>query len=381
MPRTYRESYERPLSRINSNMQEENPTVKNIDKTYIKISRTKRRIFKHVWLVRGVLLGVLVLSIYLVSLVVSGAISRTKIADGGTALKTFAFPSGVNVKNTSGRTNILVLGRGGEGHEAPNITDTLIFTSLSHENGDVSLVSIPRDIWIPEIRAKINSAYYWGEEKEEGGGLILAKSSVEEVVGEPVHYAAVVDFTVFREVVDILGGVEVDVERPFVDTRYPIPGKESDECGGDSEFRCRYETVEFEEGVQTMDGERALKFVRSRNAQGDEGTDIARATRQQKIITAIKDKILSAGTLFSPKKISALIKVLEEAVETDADMSVGAVLARRFLGGGRSVSSYVLGEEFLVNPPQTARYDNLYVFVPKDDTWKNVHDWVDSILP
>jgi len=113
---------------------------------------------------------------------------------------------------------------------------------------------------------------------------VLAKSVAEEIVGIPVHYAVVVDFDFFQKVIDELGGIEVDVETDFVDDRYPIKGREDDLCNGDPKFSCRYETVEFKKGLQFMDGGAALKFVRSRNAEGDEGTDLARIARQEKVI-------------------------------------------------------------------------------------------------
>src|SRR5690606_10518850 len=98
------------------------------------------------------------------------------------------------------------------------------------------------------------------------------KTQVEKIAGVPVHYAVVVDFNAFENVIDLIGGIEVNVLTPFVDSKYPIPGKENDLCGGDPEFTCRYETLVFEKGLTFMDGETALKFARSRNAEGDEGT-------------------------------------------------------------------------------------------------------------
>src|SRR5690606_11303223 len=121
----------------------------------------------------------------------------------------------------------------------------------------------------------------------------------EFVTGEPVHYAMVMDFSGFKEVIDTLGGVEVDVEHSFTDTEYPIAGRENDLCDGDPEYRCRYETIEFKQGRQYMDGETALKFVRSRHAEGDEGNDFARSACQQRVISAIREKVLTTGILFN----------------------------------------------------------------------------------
>jgi LCP family protein required for cell wall assembly len=272
------------------------------------------------------------------------------------------------------------LGKSGVGHDAPDLTDTIIFSSISHKKNDLVLLSLPRDIWVPEIRAKLNSAYFWGNQKENGGGLILSKAVAEKIVGRPIHYAVVVDFSGFKDLIDTLGGVNVMVENSFVDEKFPISGKENDECGGDLEYKCRYETVKFESGGQIMDGETALKFARSRNAEGDEGTDLARAKRQQKIIEAIKNKLLSWEVISSPKKLTDALAVLRENTETDIPDSAGAVLARRIFQTRDQMVSLSIPDGFLLNPPISGKYDNLYVFIPAAETWKEFNKWVEDLL-
>lgn len=351
-----------------------------VDKNYIRRSRIKRRILKNTNLVRVFLLAGLVGVFVLVFSLLGQIFGSLKISDYFLYTKNFVFTPESSSEKFMGRTNILILGKGGADHEAPDLTDTIIFSSISHERGDIVLLSLPRDIWVPEIRAKLNSAYYWGNQKEEGGGTILSKALVEKIVGVPIHYSVVVDFSGFKDLIDTLGGVEVDVENSFVDERFPISGREDDDCDGDFEFKCRYETVSFEEGLQEMDGETALKFVRSRNSKGDEGTDLARAKRQQKIISAIKDKVLSWATLKSPKKLASVVEVVRKNVETDILDSVGAVLARRVLQTRNQMESVVVPEEFLVNPRTSSRYDNLYVFIPASDTWEELNQWVEKLL-
>jgi len=224
---------------------------------------------------------------------------------------TFVKNAESKIKSQEGRVNILILGKGGVGHAGADLTDTMMIASVSLNNRSVNLISIPRDIWIAEIRAKINSAYYWGKEKSEfGGGLSFAKKNVEVLTGLPINYALVLDFSSFRGIVDALGGVKIDVVASFTDNLYPIEGREEDTCDGDKEFKCRYETVYFEKGVNNMDGTTALKFVRSRNGDNNENTDIAREARQQKVISAIKSKILSKSTLLNPFKLFKVWKVV-----------------------------------------------------------------------
>ena len=129
-----------------------------------------------------------------------------------------------------------------------------------------------------------------------------------------------------------------------------------------------------------MDGETALKFARSRNAEGDEGTDFARAERQQKVIEAVREKALSRAVLLKPRKILNVLRVAQESVETDIDTRAFAILARRILDARGNVVSKVLPEQFLINPPISRRYDNQYVFIPKDDTWGEVQEWFRCVL-
>ncbi|KKT87778.1 MAG: LytR/CpsA/Psr family protein, partial [Candidatus Moranbacteria bacterium GW2011_GWC2_45_10] len=136
--------------------------------------------------------------------------------------------------------------------------------------------------------------------------------------GIPIHYHVMVSFDLFQEIIDILGGVEVTVDTAFTDYAYPIENMENNRCGRTEEeikkmeeegksdleiYFCRYEEIVFNQGTQTMDGETALKFVRSRHGNNNEGTDFARSRRQQKIITAIKNKSLSIQTLVNPAKL------------------------------------------------------------------------------
>jgi polyisoprenyl-teichoic acid--peptidoglycan teichoic acid transferase len=361
--------------------------LKKAGRTKILKSRLKRKVFKHVWVVRGVIVVGTLLLLYAVFRNLFAGFLETGIGHTFTLGKVFVVANPNEIDSISGKTNLLVLGKSGAGHDSPDLTDTIIFLSVDRIHNKVSMISIPRDIWMPSIRAKINSAYYWGNQKEESGGFVLAKSAVEEVVGQPINYVVVFDFSGFVETVNALGGIEVDVENTFTDERYPVAGKENDLCGGDPEFACRYETIRFTRGKQMMDGERALKFVRSRNAEGDEGTDFARARRQARVFGAVKSKLLSREILLSPRKLSEVVKVIERNSETNLNDREAAVLMRFFFNAKGNLNTDVIPENLLVNPPTSPRYDNLYVFIPSGDDpdtpqheWGEVHEWVKSVL-
>lgn len=280
------------------------------------------------------------------------------------------------------RTNVLVMGKAGGAHDGPDLTDTMMLVSFSLKDGSVKIISIPRDVWIPEIRAKINSAYYWGNQKNAGGGITFAKAITSGVVGVPIQYGSVIDFSGFKDIIDELGGIEVNVENSFTDNLYPIAGRENDLCGGDPQYLCRYETLTFNTGLQIMDGETALKFVRSRHAEGVEGTDIARGVRQQKVITAIKNKLLDKKTYTNPWRDIKILKVILASIQTDIDYPTAAILARLVYNNKDSIKSFTIPEDLLVNPPISSKYDMQSVFTPKagNGKWEDVNDWVATIL-
>ncbi|GAI95511.1 unnamed protein product, partial [marine sediment metagenome] len=225
------------------------------------------------------------------------------------------------------RTNLLILGVGGEAHEELDLTDTIIFTSIDKELADIVMLSLPRDIWIDSLQTKINAVYHYGKEKAEGGGFVLSKDAVYQILNQPIHYAVLIDFEGFIKTVNLLEGIDIKVDRPFDDYKYPIAGKGRDECAGDPEYKCRYEHLHFDAGQQKMDGEMALKFVRSRNAEGEEGTDFARSQRQQKVISAVVNKLLSYKTLFNPGKIIELKKTFGDHVKFDTQFNEEQITA------------------------------------------------------
>lgn len=283
-----------------------------------------------------------------------------------------------------------MMGKAGGVHEGPDLTDTMILVSISRATPSITTISIPRDLWIPEIRAKINSAYFWGNQntsyfgdlKNEGGGIAFAKSIADEVVGQKIQYGVVIDFSAFKDIVDALGGIKVNVENSFTDNLYPIVGRENDICGGDPTFACRYQTVSFTSGLQLMDGDTALIFVRSRHAEGAEGTDSAREARQQKVIDAIKNKIMDPRIFLSPKTDLAMLNIFKKYVQTDIDGPTAAVLIRIGLKADKSVNQYLIPADLLVNPPISKTYDSQYVFIPKagNGKWGEINNWVVQIL-
>lgn len=273
------------------------------------------------------------------------------------------------------RVNLLFLGEAGPGHDGSTLTDTIILTSVG-KTGSV-MVSIPRDIWWVEEKSKVNSLY-------STGGFPKAESSFFQMLGVPVTASVLIDFNVFEKIVDQLGGIKVEVDATFDDYLYPIPGKENDLCDGDKTFSCRYEHLHFDAGMRVMNGETALKYARSRHAEGDEGTDYARSRRQQIVISAIKNRILSRSFLLNPGRMIGLAQIVKNSVKNDMTredlLSISKIV---FIKEARKVSTYVLDgwenvDGYLYHPVK--HESGLWVLLPQGDTWDGVHQFIQSIL-
>ena len=211
-----------------------------------------------------------------------------------------------------GRVNILLMGIGGTGHQGANLSDTLMVVSLDPRTKEVSMLSLPRDLYVPIPgfgSTKINAAHAYGESSRyEGGGPALAKLTVSKVLDLPIHYFARVDFNGFKKAVDALGGVDISVEKDLYDNQYP-----------DERNPKRSTTFSIKAGRHHMNGATALRYVRCR--KGTCGGDFGRAARQQQVLLALREKALSLQTLTNPSKISALIDVVGGSAKTDLQLA------------------------------------------------------------
>jgi LCP family protein required for cell wall assembly len=181
------------------------------------------------------------------------------------------------------RINVLVMGLDSREAESDDIprTDTMILFSLDPESRTAGMLSIPRDLWvgIPGFdHNKINTAYRLGEVynvSERGPGLAL--HTVEEFLGMEIDYYAMVDFLAFENFIDELGGITINLSEKIV----------IDPLG-------KHNTTTLKAGEHVLPGHLALAYARSRNTTG---SDFDRAKRQQQVIMAIRDRILSAELL------------------------------------------------------------------------------------
>lgn len=348
------------------------------------MSKLKRRFYKHLWLTRPLTYLVIssILVIFFIFLIPKLGPLLKSLAKGPATIVSAINPSIHSLDNFKNRTNILLLGTGGGDHPGADLTDSIMLISINILTSDTVLISLPRDIWVESLSAKLNTAYHFGEEKITGEGLTLAKSAVAEITNQPIHYGVMLDFSGFEKAIDVVGGVDLNVPRSFTDKQYPISGKENVEPES-----ARYEVLEFFSGDQHMDGSTALKYVRSRHAEGEEGTDYSRAERQQRVILAFKEKILSSSTLLNFKKIQALKQIVFESVKTDLPSSTYPDLLKLALRLDQTnirtgiVDQGSWSEDIpplLYNPPTSLH--GQWVLLPLNNDWKPVYTHIENIL-
>lgn len=348
------------------------------------MSKLKRKFYKHLWLSRPLIyLNLAIIFIFIfIKLVPKTYHLFKKSLTAPKTLVSILNPSIQHLNSFKNRTNILLLGSGGGNHDGADLTDSIMLISVDLTTADTVLISLPRDIWVESLSSKLNASYLIGENKQENGGLTLAKSAVSEIINQPVHYAVMLDFSGFKDAIDIVDGITINVPHGFVDIEYPIPGKEDAEPESE-----RFEVLEFSPGKQNMDGDTALKYVRSRHAKGIEGTDYARSQRQQRMILAFKDKLLKANTLFNYQKLSSLKNVFNNSVKTDLPpktyidlFKLGVKLEQTNIRTG-IIDQGSEDEDIpplLYNPPSSLY--GQWVLLPINNDWQSVYSHVENII-
>ena len=277
-----------------------------------------------------------------------------------------------------GHTNILLLGVGGKNHEGEDLTDTIMVVSLDEKKNTVSMLSIPRDLYIDteteEVGTnRINRVYELSKsyyEEDSSRALNFTTKTIGDLLDIEIQYYAKVDFTAFKEIVDAMGGIDITLEESFYDPQYPV-----EETG-------LYTSFSLPAGLNHLDGETALKYARSRHST----SDFDRALRQQLIISALKDKALSLGVLANPAKIKNIYSAVSSNIETNfaiSEILYMATIAPNFTRD--TMVSSVLNDDpiqkggFLYTPDREL-YNGAFVLVPFDPTWKDIQTFAQFVL-
>jgi len=264
-------------------------------------------------------------------------------------------PAGSQVLNNGQETvNFLLIGsdkRPGGSFR----TDTMVIAVLRPNEGQVSLISIPRDLWVSIPgweNQRINTAYQHGISVDyPGGGPGLLKDTIQYNLGIRIDHTAMVEFTGFQKIVDTLGGVDVPVSCPYTDWRLIDPSY-------DPENENNWHLYTQETGLIHMDGDLALWYARSRQ----KSNDFDRGRRQQEVLRALFNQALQAGTL---TRLPQLYNDLKDTVDTDlglGDLLQLSLYAPKLTSG--DIRSYY------IRPPYVNSWitdGGAYVLLPNED--------------
>ena len=273
----------------------------------------------------------------------------------------------ITPKKEKNRLDILILGIRGDGEEEPEagsyLTDTLMVLSVDKNTGETGLISIPRDLYVkmPYLnkKDKINAAYAYSAGSKDSG-LAGVKTLVSQITGIYIDYAVLFDFEAFRGLVDTVGGVDVSLAVPF---------EEGLQWGSSSFY--------LPAGENHLDGEAALYYARSRFST----SDFDRSRRQQEIIFALKEKMVSLGFLANPRKINSTLDTIKQHIRTDIQLwdindLIKVASAINKVGAG-NINTFVIHSENLV---YETKQNGIYILVPNENTFAGIREKFKTIL-
>ncbi len=221
--------------------------------------------------------------------------------------------------------NFLILGTdklsGRDGD--PELTDTMMLLQTNFENGKISTLSLPRDLYLDDYQTKINAIYFYGKEKYPNSPEQFPKEVIEKLGNFKINNTIVVGIEDLEKLISIVDGVEIDVPTAFTDPLFPVPGIDVSKV---NDPKILYEEVAFNKGLQKMDSATALKYMRSRHSEDKQGTDDARATRQQLVLQALFNKMT---TVRDPQTLGQLYRFyldrFEKSISTEEMVKIGTV--------------------------------------------------------
>lgn len=251
----------------------------------------------------------------------------------------------------------------------PVLTDTILIANFKPEEGGVSLLSLPRDLWDSAYQTKINALYWYGVERYPSEPERFSAEAIGAMTGLTFDKTLVISLGQLAELIDMAGGVEIEIESGFTDPRFP----RDDVDITSSDPAVLYETVEFSTGRELMSGERALKYIRSRSSGDDEGTDYARGRRQQQVMVALINRLSDTALWRQPEIVGSLFGWYWHNFSQALPPSEIALLGLAYGNKTSEVSIvthqlslYPDDEEGVIEHPNPRLYQNLWVYAVRD---------------
>ena len=276
-------------------------------------------------------------------------------------------PSDVENEKSKNLVNILLTWRWWWGHDAPNLTDTIILVSINFDTNIISMLSIPRDLYVEYedwTWWKINKIYAVNSFKNESRKIwmeVLLKK-VEEITKQKIDYFINVDFNWFKELINTIWWIELTIPKQFIDTEYP-------------DWNWWYKTIIFKKWTWLFDWENALKYARSRHST----SDFDRSLRQQQIIDAIRNKLTAWYFLSSPLKIKDLYNVFIDFIHTNIELQEILKLAVKLKTRDFKLQSFNINDSCFYWSSSCAKWWLLYIPNREYYWWASVllPEWTD----
>ncbi|HEX9037274.1 MAG TPA: LCP family protein [Ktedonobacterales bacterium] len=331
---------------------------------------------------KGPVIRLLGVAVVLALCVVSVAMAVRLYSFGSAISPNAPLSSQTGYVGGTGRVNIAVLGYGGAGHDGAYLSDSIMVISLMPSDHATTMISVPRDLWVQVPPgsgqySKLNTAFQDGMNNgyNPGSGRLPpgplaggeeAAAKVSDITGLNVPYFMSINFQGFREVVNALGGVDINVPVAFT-AQYPI--------NDDPQINAGWKTIHFNTGWQHMDGERAIEYARARYVLDppSEGSDFARSARQQLLIRAIVSRLRSPTAW--PGLASAM-DALQRALYTNLSLTdLAAFTLKLDLSHAAHIG---LTDSNVLVDAQSA--DGQDILLPRNDDWIAVRQYIASQL-
>lgn len=275
-------------------------------------------------------------------------------------------------QQTAGRVNFLVLGldslktRG----DVPALTDTMMLVSLNLQTAQLRTLSLPRDLWNEAFITRINALYHYGLERDPSQPEKFPQEILGEMTGLPIHHVIVLSLEQVSQLIDLLGGIEVEVPMAFVDEEFPRTDVDVTKV---NDPKLLYKTVIFTQGKQTLNGERSLEYMRSRKSGDAEGTDVARGRRQQLVLDSLMAKLRQQSTLTDLRLMGRLYAFYQTNFSKVITPAEGVALVKQLwpVRSGFAMSNHNLpifpdDEQGVIEHPDPRRYRGEWIYIVRE---------------
>lgn len=339
--------------------------------------------------------AIAIIAITLLLLVATGVVARM----GYQYLHVVSESSGISIKNLlsiaktgyrssvkqeNGRVTVLLLGIDTLANRSEDrmMTDTMMIASIDLKTALVTTFSIPRDLFITSKNMKINNVYDDARKKVGVRPLDATRDVVTQITGVPIQYVLPLELAQMGKLIDAIGGIDVTIDRTFTDTQFP---RSDVDVSVEKDPAKLYETVTFTQGVEHMGGDRALIFVRSRHSSDPkEGSDDARALRQQKVIQALIAKLQNPKIAKDPNAVGQLLAIYNGDLAAYIPMTDAVALGKQLFQTQKFPK--LVSHQFTVKGFDDApllyhpeRYTHgQWVYLPIDPTYKQIQSRIQT---